>query len=315
MSAQAQNSKLQASVSIITPTFNRSHLLNRTWNSISKQSLQNFEWIVVDDGSTDGTCKVIQSFNDPRIKYIYQPNKGVNSARNHGERYVTAPYVIHLDSDDEFCTQESLATMTREIDLASADIGVVNFGVIEASSGAKKYAMAKARLLANYEDHVCENKFSGEFFAVYRRETLKLASWPADVSGLECLRHWEIARHNSVLFIDHPARIYHTLSGDNLSSATSAIKRAPSMAKATKRLIEQHQKIWLSKNPHQIGRYRFFLAMYEALSGTGSSAMNLLYALRWGDNRIKFKALILLAALAIPLLWRRQLFILRSRGR
>jgi len=302
----------RAVVSIVTPTFNRAHLLRRTWASICQQSVQSFEWIVVDDGSTDDTCAVIQSFNDIRIKYIAQTNQGVNAARNRGEKELHTPYVIFLDSDDEFNGPDAMALMVREMTDAPQDVGVVYFGVIEAGSGQRKYKLDKDRLLATYEDHVCEQQFSGEFFPIYRRDVLKLAPWPTDVSGLESLRHWEIARHQMSLFIDQPTRIYHTSSGDNLSSATSAIGRAPSMAKATRTLIALHRATWASKCPNQIGRYAFFLAMYEALSGTGAPARHLMQSLRWGDRNIRRKSLTLLATLCLPLSWRRHLFIWRT---
>ena len=67
-------------VSIVTPTYNRAHLLPRAWASIARQTETRLEWIVVDDGSTDNTRQVVLAFNDPRIHYIYQHNQGENEA-------------------------------------------------------------------------------------------------------------------------------------------------------------------------------------------------------------------------------------------
>lgn len=312
MTHQADHRPSQALVSIVTPTFNRAHLLRRTWASICEQSVQAFEWVVVDDGSTDDTATVIQSLNDARIKYIFQPNQGVNAARNRGEKDLRTPYVIFLDSDDAFCGPDALATMVREVAEAPQEVGVVYFGVVEAGTGQKMYRIKKDRLIASYEDHVCEQQFSGEFFPIYRRDALTIAPWPTEVSGLECLRHWEIARHQPSLFIDFPTRIYYTASANNLSSAASAIDRAQSMAKATQHLIKRHRATWASKCPDQIGRYTFFLAMYEALSGTGAPGKHLMQSLRWGDRNTRCKSLALLATLCLPLRWRRHLFIWRT---
>ena len=80
-------------VSIVTPTYNRAHLLPRAWASIARQTETRLEWIVVDDGSTDNTRQVVLAFNDPRIHYIYQHNQGVNEARNRGGLEVRGDYV------------------------------------------------------------------------------------------------------------------------------------------------------------------------------------------------------------------------------
>ena len=89
-------------VSIIIPTFNRSEYLPRAIDSVLKQTFKDFELIVVDDGSTDKTSQLLDSFNDPRIKHEFQPNRGVSSARNRGIRNSNGIFLSFLDSDDEW---------------------------------------------------------------------------------------------------------------------------------------------------------------------------------------------------------------------
>ena len=72
-------------VSVIIPTYTRAHLIGETISSILNQTFQDFEIIVIDDGSTDNTEEVVRSFNDPRIDYFWQPNSGLQAnARNVG---------------------------------------------------------------------------------------------------------------------------------------------------------------------------------------------------------------------------------------
>ena len=59
-------------VSVITPTYNRAHLLPHVSASLLKQTEERFHWIIVDDGSTDSTREVVQEFNDPHITYVRQ---------------------------------------------------------------------------------------------------------------------------------------------------------------------------------------------------------------------------------------------------
>jgi len=88
-------------VSIVIPTFNRKTLLKRALQSVYKQRYINFEVIVIDDGSTDHTDKMI-SDNFPDVHYIYQSNQGVSGARNCGIEHAKGEWLAFLDSDDEW---------------------------------------------------------------------------------------------------------------------------------------------------------------------------------------------------------------------
>jgi glycosyltransferase involved in cell wall biosynthesis len=73
-------------VSVIIPTYNRANLVEKAIKSVLKQTYQDFEIIVVDDGSTDNAEEIIRGFKDKRVKYIkkYKENKGSSVARNIG---------------------------------------------------------------------------------------------------------------------------------------------------------------------------------------------------------------------------------------
>jgi glycosyltransferase involved in cell wall biosynthesis len=89
-------------VSIIIPCFNYGHYLDKALGSVQSQSYQDWECIVVDDGSTDNTRAVAQSFvsTDSRIRYLYQANSGLSAARNQGIRASNGLLVQLLDADD-----------------------------------------------------------------------------------------------------------------------------------------------------------------------------------------------------------------------
>jgi len=86
-------------VSIIIPTFNRAHYLLEAINSIFAQNYKNIEIIIVDDGSTDNTSKIINLHNK-QLHYIYQENGGQAAARNKGIAIAKGKYLAFLDSDD-----------------------------------------------------------------------------------------------------------------------------------------------------------------------------------------------------------------------
>lgn len=88
--------------SIVIPTYNRVDTIQESIKSVLKQTFENYELIVVDDGSTDNTEKVVSSIQDNRIRYIYQGNAGVSQARNTGATHARGEYLLFLDSDDSF---------------------------------------------------------------------------------------------------------------------------------------------------------------------------------------------------------------------
>lgn len=95
----------QPLVSIIIPTYNRAHLIGETLDSIITQNYQNWECIVVDDGSTDHTAQFMKTYceKDPRIQYYHRPEEhlpGGNGARNYGFKLSKGEYIQWFDSDD-----------------------------------------------------------------------------------------------------------------------------------------------------------------------------------------------------------------------
>ena len=87
-------------VTIIVPCYNGAAYVRETLLSVIGQTISNWECIVIDDGSTDNSAEEIKSIEDDRIKYIYQPNKGLSEARNTGLKHARGEFVQLLDADD-----------------------------------------------------------------------------------------------------------------------------------------------------------------------------------------------------------------------
>ncbi len=89
-------------VSVIIPAYNRASTVQKAVESVLAQSYDHLEVLLIDDGSTDETAAVVQSIQDPRLRYIYQQNAGACAARNHGVSLAKGEYIAFHDSDDHW---------------------------------------------------------------------------------------------------------------------------------------------------------------------------------------------------------------------
>ena len=98
---------------VFTPTYNRAHTLHRVYDSLVSQTFRDFEWLVVDDGSTDRTRELLSGWRrevDFPIRYLYQPNQGKHVAYNLAVPKARGALFLTLDSDDG-CVPHALETL------------------------------------------------------------------------------------------------------------------------------------------------------------------------------------------------------------
>lgn len=108
-----------ARVSVIIPAYNAEAFISQTIESVLAQTYQQLEIIVVDDGSTDGTCRILQRYGDC-IRFLHQENKGVSEARNAGVAIATGEYIALLDHDDLWLPEK----LDKQIKILDADSDV-----------------------------------------------------------------------------------------------------------------------------------------------------------------------------------------------
>jgi glycosyltransferase involved in cell wall biosynthesis len=130
MNEQLAPGPARPAVTVIIPTFNRAAIVGRAIRSVLAQTWQDWELIVVDDCSRDGTEQAVRSFSDHRIKYICQDrNRGAGAARNTGIRCARGEYVAFLDSDDEWLPQK----LQKELEVfrhSDGEVGLVYSGKV-----------------------------------------------------------------------------------------------------------------------------------------------------------------------------------------
>lgn len=94
---------MNKTLTIFTPAYNRAHTIRRTYESLIRQTCKDFEWLVIDDGSTDNTRELVQGWikeNIILIRYVYQENQGMHGAHNTAYENITTELNTCIDSDD-----------------------------------------------------------------------------------------------------------------------------------------------------------------------------------------------------------------------
>ena len=138
-------------ISAIVPVYNVEKYLYRCVDSILKQTYENFELILIDDGSPDNCSQMCDELSekDSRIKVIHQENQGLSAARNSGIKIAKGNYLTFIDSDDWISNTmfEDLINLIKE---KNADISICNFIVTDGNAIYKKNTKAEDLIPKNF---------------------------------------------------------------------------------------------------------------------------------------------------------------------
>jgi glycosyltransferase involved in cell wall biosynthesis len=134
----AFSQKIKPLVSIIIPVYNREKYIKRALDSVFLQTFNDFEIIIVDDGSTDNTKAIISTYlKDERVHYIFQKNQGVSSALNNGIGLSKGKYISLLHSDDFWIDKEKLKKQINFLE-KHQDFSLVGGGIIRIKENEEK---------------------------------------------------------------------------------------------------------------------------------------------------------------------------------
>lgn len=141
-------------ISIIVPVYNVKKYLEKSLNSIQNQSFKNWECIVVDDGSTDGSGEICENFGkrDSRFRVFHKENGGVSSARNYGLKEASGQYITFADPDD-WVEENFLSTLYELITRTGADVAQCGF-YQEFTTYQKKKTIIEEERLLGFEDAI-----------------------------------------------------------------------------------------------------------------------------------------------------------------
>ncbi len=215
-------------VSVIIPAYNHARFLGEALDSVLSQTFQDFEVLVVDDGSTDGTRALVASYG-PRVRYRFQPHAGVASARNVGLRDTSAPYVAFLDADDTWAP-EKLDLQVAYLD-AHPHVGVVFTSYLKTDEAGKSLTMEPKRFpyIQSPFEAMLIWPYGSMHVAMVRRTCLeRVGDFDETLAVAEDWDLWlRVAQHYGVANLDQPLATYRQSSGS--TSRGSRRRQAPIM--------------------------------------------------------------------------------------
>jgi len=260
-------------VSVIIPTYNRAHLVGRAIRSVLNQTFQDFEIIVVDDGSTDNTEEVVKSFNDPRIRYIrHEQNRGGSAARNTGIRAASGEYIAFLDSDDEWLP-EKLARQVQLLRASDETVGLVYTRVCYFDSTGKRHPGPVPKARGYVWQALLEENVIGTASSVIVRKACfdRVGLFDERFPARQDREMWvRISQHFQVEFLPDVLTIRY-LHSDRISMRSEAI------IKGCELFIERFQKE-LSTHPRAYARQLYVLGLLYAQRGDIGRAKTVLRA-------------------------------------
>jgi len=218
------------SFTVLTPTYNRAHTLHRVYRSLVEQTFQDFEWLIVDDGSTDNTQELVSGWQQEArfpIRYVWQENAHKKAAFNRGVAEAQGELLVALDSDDSL-DLNALYTMSQiwnGLDTQEQEHFVAITGLCAREDGQIVGDMFPEDVVdATSLDMSFRYHVKGEKFGCMRTAVLLKFPFPEDIAGFvpESLVWRAIARAGYLTrFVNQVFRVYHD-SEDSLSSQSKA---------------------------------------------------------------------------------------------
>lgn len=251
--------------SVIICTHNRASQLLRAIGTVVAQTYDDFEVVVVDDGSTDGTPSAVASLSNPRVRYVYQDKQGISVGRNTGVANSLGEFVVFLD-DDDLALPSWLESLSRA---ALDDCAVVSCGELVADEdGHIRRANLPRPLGPAFAD--CSGLFLAGTFAVRRDAYDAVGGY---MPGLPRLQHTEFALRLLPYCVERGWAVRtldEALVQIHVHGPGGGRRSVLDLLRATQYILEHHGT--------QLARSSWLLSRYAAVAGVSEA--------RLGDYRL-----------------------------
>jgi glycosyltransferase involved in cell wall biosynthesis len=271
------------------PTYDRAWCIERAIKSVLDQSVGDWELVIVDDGSSDGTKKKVDKYLlDKRIKYFFQQNEGVGSARNNGIKESTGEYITLLDSDDELYTGaiEQMQSDIKFFDEYQTDLIVYLSKKVDDI----KYiddAVSDFRCLS-FVEAIKGDWPKVETIQLYKRELFSKESFPKEQGGLEGLFLFRLLKyHTKALLRKKTLRVYHTDHEDRLTGNNQILLRSKTMPILYKKFLDEFRADYEKSNPKALAYFYLEMGIFQTINGQKKEGRkSLLTSVRYNDSKL-----------------------------
>lgn len=224
-------------VTVVLPTYNRADILPDSIESVLEQTYEDFELIVVDDGSSDETGQVVDGFDDPRLRYIrHETNQGISAARNTGIAHARGDIVAFQDSDDEWLP-DKLRRHVEAFDDAPPEVGVVYTGMYREVDGDERYLPPPEvePKVGKINDVIVRRNFISTQMAAVRRECFDtVGGFDEELTALVDWELWiRLSQQYQFELVDE-ALVRAAVEPDSIS------KNLTGIVESRERIVEKH---------------------------------------------------------------------------
>lgn len=231
------NSMNNILLTVFTPTFNRAAYLNRCYAALLNQTYKHFEWIIIDDGSTDNTRSVVDEFikeNKIKINYYYQENAGKHNAFNKAVQLANGGFFLVLDSDDA-CKENAFEILVdnwnKIPDNKKAEfVGVT--GLCEDQNGELvgdryPYSPFDSTPMGTHYKY----KIKGEKWGILRTDILKQFKYPEKKASFypDSYLWFKIGKQYKTRYINEIVRIYYIEAKHSITKPSAITKENASV--------------------------------------------------------------------------------------
>lgn len=291
-------------ISVIIPLYNKETQIGRTLKSVLSQSYQDFEVVIVNDGSTDSSVDIVHKIDDPRIRVINQKNAGVAVARNNGIAMARGEFIALLDGDDLW-KETYLETQFRLAqEYPECDVFVTNYEAHNEFGKVKKTILRKLRLkkdcgiLTNYFEIAANSNPPICSISIMVRKGVfeSVGGFPVGIKSGEDLLTWaRLACKYKIAYSHEPLAVFNEAGYD--------VREKPKRLPAEDDVVGQELvKLYKEYNPPHIKDYialwhKMRSSIYMRLRMRRKSIKEACIGLRYNPCNLKLYVFILLNCL------------------
>ncbi len=264
---------------VYTPTYNRAHTLQRVFDSLQAQTCRDFEWLVIDDGSTDGTAELMRRYQAEAgftVRYLQEPHRGAHHAHNLSMRESRGEWWIKLDSDDG-CMPQALERLKHHWENIPQDqrgefSGVT--GLCRDQNGALVGTRFPSDPLdCSAAELEYRHKVRGEHWGFLRLDVVRRFPYPEDVPGNfipESFIWCQVSRQFKTRHINEELRIYWT-DAPSLVHGRSNPRTNAAGHRLMFKMVLDLESGWFFAAPLRLMRAAVQYSRFAWLSGAGLS--------------------------------------------